>query len=192
MTKKLLLLGAFMAMLAACGSEEDSAEPVEKTEPAAVIEESEEAEAEVEYYELTVPAEFAYDIEQNADVAAIFEEITENADGSMTYIMETNMHEAFMPELAKEFDFVIQEIVDTYPGYEEIRYSDAYDVFEIDVDLATFEEGSGTEALYQLVLLTGMYNAFAGYEPEDIAFTFDFFDLETGEAVVSLAYPDDF
>lgn len=194
MKKLLIVLFGAMTVLAACGGE--STEPAKTDETTQTTTQAESSAAtetdEASYYEVTVPAGFAFDIEEDEDTNLVFDSITRNADGSITYIIEESLYDEFMPELALEFETIINDLVNEYPSYQSIEYTDAFDTFDIRTDYTQYDEEADAEALFTLILLSGTYNAFAGYEVTDMALTFNLIDDATDEVLETLVYPDNF
>ena len=193
--KKWLMVAVFATLvLGACGGEKDKSvaetdEPVEEAE-GAEAEDQVAVDAESELVEVTIPAEFTYGIEEDPEMKELFEDITTNDDGSVTYTIEEELHTAFMEGLTEQFDVVIEEIVNTYPSFQLIEYTETYDEFDLHIDLAQFDEESDVVALVQLVALAGTYNGFAGVGEEDISITANLIDAETEEVIETMVYPE--
>lgn len=179
-------------VLGACGSEKaepQKEEPTTEVEDTEVEEEQVETSAEGELVEVIIPADFAYGMEEEPAMQELFDDITTNDDGSVTYTIDETLHEEFVTALAEEFDVVIDEIVNTYPSFQLIEYTESYDEFDVHMDGELVEEAD-VAGLVSLVALAGTYNGFAGIGAEDITITVNMVDAATEEVVETLVYPE--
>ena len=64
----------------------------------------------------------------------VFEDITVNDDGLVTYTINEALHAEFMASLADEFEIVIDEIVNAYRSFRLIEYTDSYDKLNVHLD----------------------------------------------------------
>lgn len=94
MKKWLMTLALVTVVLGACGAEKDEVEDKELV--SAGVEEEVEVDAESELIEVTIPADFAYGIEEDPAIKDVFEDITVNDDGSVMYTIDEALHAEFM------------------------------------------------------------------------------------------------
>lgn len=187
MKKWLMTLALATVVLGACGGEKEEA--VDKEPVAAEVEEEVEVDAESELIEVTIPADFAYGIEEDPAIKEVFEDITVNDDGSVTYTIDEALHAEFMAALSDEFDIVIDDIVNTYPSFQLIEYTELYDEFDVHLDAELIEDAD-VDGLVGLVALAGTYNGFDGISEEDISISVNLIDAETKEILETLVYPE--
>ena len=130
-------------------------------------------------------------LKDDPDIKELFEEITTNDDGSVTYTIEEALHTEFMEGLTEQFDVEIDEIVNTYPSFQLIEYTEDYDEFDIHIDLAQFDEESDVVALVTLASISRhiQWICRARYV-EDNIITANLMDAETEEVIETMVYPE--
>lgn len=122
---------------------------------------------------LTIPSTYVYGASQsdldNACKAAGYESITLNSDGSATYIITQQQHEAMMKDLHQG----ISDKLASLPGSEhfkeisEIEYNDDFTSYTVHLSTSGAGFDSSMSAL-NLKMFTTMYNCFQGVTDESI------------------------
>ena len=146
---------------------------------------------------ITVPADFAdtTDDEGNpTDPTFTGEEgiisVTQNEDGSVTYVMTREKHEEIMRDFADAIDESIEELLHGEDGLSSVTK------VEHDVDYASFkmfvdpEQATGWESFYALVLcMSGAtYQAYAGNGSVDVPV--EIIDSTTKEVTDTVTYAE--
>ncbi len=198
MRKMIFALTAAMLMLAGCAQEntlvtevaatEAETEPVTETMPD--IPETSDDGGELFDFVLTLPAGYTGKVSQDYldNVAAEngYLSITQNADGSLTYIMTQSQHEKMMDGIVRSVENSINIILDdnTYPNFTDITANDDYTLFTVitEGESISYEEQYSVKLLYRC---GEMYNDYNGTPVDNIHV--DFINDESGEVI---AYAD--
>ena len=120
---------------------------------------------------LTVPADLAQNITQeiiDAGIGTQYQAAFRNQDGSITYKMTKEQHQAMLEQLAVSFDNSLQEMIDN-ENYtiSNITRNNDFTVFDITLDGAE-PSISDSYAAFGLYLYGGLYGVFNGNRPEHV------------------------
>lgn len=206
--KKLLVLLAMLALLlAACGNEETTTAKDETKESQTASETTEGEEEESEEggvnvdkglfsVEVTLPASF-FEGEDVAETVANaeengFGEATVNDDGSVTYKMSKSKHKEMMAELAASVEETKTELVESgdFPSIKSVETNKDYTSFTINVDRAAYENSFDAFATMSVGVVGSYYQAFNGIKAEDMEVLIEVKDVDTGEVINSVIYPE--
>lgn len=206
--KKLLALLAMLALLlAACGNEETTTAKDETKESQTASETTEGEEEESEEggvnvdkglfsVEVTLPASF-FEGEDVAETVANaeengFGEATVNDDGSVTYKMSKSKHKEMMAELATSVEETKTELVESgdFPSIKSVETNKDYTSFTINVDRAAYENSFDAFATMSVGVVGSYYQAFNGVKAEDMEVLIEVKDVDTGEVINSVIYPE--
>lgn len=206
--KKLLVLLAMLALLlAACGNEETTTTKDETKESQTASETTEGEEEESEEggvnvdkglfsVEVTLPASF-FEGEDVAETVANaeengFGEATVNDDGSVTYKMSKSKHKEMMAELAASVEETKTELVESgdFPSIKSVETNKDYTSFTINVDRAAYENSFDAFATMSVGVVGSYYQAFNGVKAEDMEVLIEVKDVDTGEVINSVIYPE--
>lgn len=204
MKKFTMILAATGLALAACsGDTEPETSTDEDAESAAeVMTDTEETESEEESagagdpVEVTIPSSFfeGGDPEQIAAEAESEDmgEATVNDDGSITYIMSSDQHEAMMQELGSAMDNTVNNITDSgeYPSIQAVEASRNYNLFTVLVDREAYESSFDGFATMTLGLTGSLYQLFDGADADNYEVNINIEDIDTGEVFDTIIYPD--
>lgn len=129
--------------------------------------------------ELTVPADFIgedvtqEDLDAEVGKADGFISAKLNADGSATYIMTEERHNALMTELGQNIDTELANMADSsdYPNVVSVSASDDYKAFTVTLstDTVGLQESFLVMAFY---MYGGMYNAFNATPADNVSVQF--------------------
>lgn len=206
--KKLLVLLAMLALLlAACGNEETTTakDETKESQTASETTEGEEEESEeggvnvdkgLSSVEVTLPASF-FEGEDVAETVANaeengFGEATVNDDGSVTYKMSKSKHKEMMAELAASVEETKTELVESgdFPSIKSVETNKDYTSFTINVDRAAYENSFDAFATMSVGVVGSYYQAFNGVKAEDMEVLIEVKDVDTGEVINSVIYPE--
>ena len=120
---------------------------------------------------LTVPADLAQNITQeiiDAGIGTQYQAAFRNQDGSITYKMTKEQHQAMLEQLAVSFDNSLQEMIDN-ENYtiSNITRNNDFTVFDITLDGAE-PSISDSYAAFGLYMYGGLYGVFNGKRPEHV------------------------
>ena len=120
---------------------------------------------------LTVPADLAQNITQetiDAGIGTQYQAAFRNQDGSITYKMTKEQHQAMLEQLAVSFDNSLQEMIDN-ENYtiSNITRNNDFTVFDISLDGAE-PSISDSYAAFGLYMYGGLYGVFNGNRPEHV------------------------
>ena len=120
---------------------------------------------------LTVPADLAQNITQetiDAGIGTQYQAAFRNQDGSITYKMTKEQHQAMLEQLAVSFDNSLQDMIDN-ENYtiSNITRNNDFTVFDISLD---GEEPSVSDsfAAFSLYMYGELYGVFNGKRPEHV------------------------
>lgn len=207
--KKLIALLAMLALLlAACGNEKTTSEieVMNESQTASGSTEGEAEESEEEggvnvdkglfSVEVTLPASF-FEGEDVAETVANaekngFGEATVNDDGSVTYKMSKNKHKEMMAELATSVEETKTELVESgdFPSIKSVETNKDYTSFTINVDRAAYENSFDAFATMSVGVVGSYYQAFNGVKAENMEVLIEVKDVDTGEVINSVVYPE--
>lgn len=124
---------------------------------------------------VTMPADFSVGATQQAIDASAGEVYISgklNDDGSVTYWLTKEQHEAFAAEMAGMIDGALQDIVNS-PDYNctYIQHSEDFRIFDamISTDKLSNTEVSAAKYMY---ILGGLYGVFTGHSEDNISVRF--------------------
>ena len=120
---------------------------------------------------LTVPADLAQNITQetiDAGIGTQYQAAFRNQDGSITYKMTKEQHQAMLEQLAVSFDNSLQEMIDN-ENYtiSNITRNNDFTVFDITLDGAE-PSASDSFAAFSLYMYGELYGVFNGKRPEHV------------------------
>ena len=120
---------------------------------------------------LNVPADLAKNIRQetiDAGIGTQYQAAFRNQDGSITYKMTKEQHQAMLEQLAVSFDNSLQEMIDN-ENYtiSNITRNNDFTVFDITLDGAE-PSISDSYAAFGLYMYGGLYGVFNGNRPEHV------------------------
>lgn len=200
----ILLLTLVFFISPACAETKSEAEPIVEEKPNPIDEKEivndEEQGLEVDKgilsVEITVPASM-FEGEENEIINETEEdgiEITLNDDGSVTYRMSKLKYNALMGELDASMIESIEEIEndDNFESIKKISYNNKFSKFTVEVDREIFENSFDGFVALGIGIISMYYQVFSGVNPEDYKTTIIFKDIDTGEELNSVVFPDDF
>ena len=120
---------------------------------------------------INVPADLAKNIRQetiDAGIGTQYQAAFRNQDGSITYKMTKEQHQAMLEQLAVSFDNSLQEMIDN-ENYtiSNITRNNDFTVFDISLDGAE-PSASDSYAAFGLYMYGGLYGVFNGKRPEHV------------------------
>lgn len=198
-----ILFLLLLTSLAACSSNDDTANSSEKgTETAkASASEASDEEGGVEVdknllsVEVSLPASFfegqsAEDVIADAKEEGI--EVTANDDGSYTYKMSKSEHKKLMDEMRTELDKSTAEMVSSgdYPSIKDISYNNDFTEFTMVVEKEAYENSMDGFASLGLGMSGMMYQLFDGAKADEYSVTISVEDEASGEVINEVVYPD--
>lgn len=195
-----ILFLLLLTFLAACSSNDDTANSSEKgTETAKASASDEEGGVEVDKnllsVEVSLPASFfegqsAEDIVADAKEEGI--EVTANDDGSYTYKMSKSEHKKLMDEMSNELDKSTADMVSSgdYPSIKDISYNKDFTKFTMVVEKEAYENSMDGFASLGLGMAGMMYQLFDGADPDDYSVSISVEDEASGEVISEVVYPD--
>lgn len=202
MKKLIALLAASLLVLGACGSEE--AEEVDNQASTETVDteetESEEGGVNVDKglfsVEVTLPAAFF----EGEDVAVTvanaeengFGEATVNDDGSVTYKMSKSKHKEMMEEMAVSVEETKRSLVESgdFPSIKNVETNKDYSHFTLSVDREAYENSFDAFATMSVGMVGSMYQAFNGVKADAMEVLIEVKDVDTGEIINSVVYPE--
>ena len=120
---------------------------------------------------LNVPADLAKNIRQetiDAGIGTQYQAAFRNQDGSITYKMTKEQHQAMLEQLAVSFDNSLQEMIDDEKyTISNITRNNDFTVFDISLDGAE-PSVSDSFAAFSLYMYGGLYGVFNGKRPEHV------------------------
>ena len=120
---------------------------------------------------LNVPADLAQNITQeiiDAGIGTQYQAAFRNQDGSITYKMTKEQHQAMLEQLAVSFDNSLQEMIDDEKyTISNITRNNDFTVFDISLDGAE-PSVSDSFAAFSLYMYGGLYGVFNGKRPEHV------------------------
>ncbi|MEW9053603.1 MAG: hypothetical protein AB2392_20750 [Neobacillus sp.] len=120
-------------------------------------------------------------------------EVTKNADGSLTYKMSKTKHKEFLAEMKDEVTKSVNEMKNSedFVSIVDITSSGNFSEFTMIVDKAAFENSMDGFAALGLGLTGMMYQLYEGVDSEEIKVVIKLQDEATGEVFDEVVYPDD-
>ena len=120
---------------------------------------------------LNVPADLAQNITQeiiDAGIGTQYQAAFRNQDGSITYKMTKEQHQAMLKQLAVSFDNSLQEMIDDEKyTISNITRNNDFTVFDISLDGAE-PSVSDSFAAFSLYMYGELYGVFNGKRPEHV------------------------
>ena len=120
---------------------------------------------------INVPADLAKNIRQetiDAGIGTRFQAAFRNQDGSITYKMTKEQHQAMLEQLAVSFDNSLQEMIDDEKyTISNITRNNDFTVFDISLDGAE-PSVSDSFAAFSLYMYGELYGVFNGNRPEHV------------------------
>ena len=120
---------------------------------------------------LNVPADLAKNIRQetiDAGIGTQYQAVFRNHDGSITYKMTKEQHQAMLEQLAVSFDNSAQEMIDDEKyTISNITRNNDFTVFDISLDGAE-PSVSDSFAAFSLYMYGELYGVFNGNRPEHV------------------------
>ena len=120
---------------------------------------------------LNVPADLAKNIRQetiDAGIGTQYQAAFRNQDGSITYKMTKEQHQAMLEQLAVSFDNSLQEMIDDEKyTISNITRNNDFTVFDISLDGAE-PSMSDSYAAFGLYMYGELYGVFNGKRPEHV------------------------
>ena len=120
---------------------------------------------------LNVPADLAKNIRQetiDAGIGTQYQAAFRNQDGSITYKMTKEQHQAMLEQLAVSFDNSLQEMIDDEKyTISNITRNNDFTVFDISLDGAE-PTVSDSFAAFSLYMYGELYGVFNGNRPEHV------------------------
>ncbi len=120
---------------------------------------------------LNVPADLAKNIRQetiDAGIGTQYQAAFRNQDGSITYKMTKEQHQAMLEQLAVSFDNSLQEMIDDEKyTISNITRNNDFTVFDISLDGAE-PSASDSFAAFSLYMYGELYGVFNGNRPEHV------------------------
>jgi hypothetical protein len=120
-------------------------------------------------------------------------EVTKNADGSLTYKMSKTKHKEFLAEMKDEVTKSVNQMKNSedFVSILDITSNDSFSEFTMIVDKAAFENSMDGFAALGLGLTGMMYQLYEGVDSEEIKVVIKLQDEATGEVFDEVVYPDD-
>jgi hypothetical protein len=147
--------------------------------------------------EITIPASMfeGEDIDTviaNAKAEGV-NEVTKNADGSLTYKMSKSKHKEFLAEMKDEVTKSVNEMKNSedFVSIVDITSNGNFSEFTMIVDKAAYENSMDGFAALGLGLTGMMYQLYEGVDSEKIRVVIKLEDKATGEVFDEVVYPDD-
>ena len=120
---------------------------------------------------LNVPADLAKNIRQetiDAGIGTQYQAAFRNQDGSITYKMTKEQHQAMLEQLAVSFDNSLEEMIDDEKyTISNITRNNDFTVFDISLDGAE-PSASDSFAAFSLYMYGELYGVFNGKRPEHV------------------------
>ena len=120
---------------------------------------------------INVPADLAKNIRQetiDAGIGTQYQAAFRNQDGSITYKMTKEQHQAMLEQLAVSFDNSLQEMIDDEKyTISNITRNNDFTVFDISLDGAE-PSASDSFAAFSLYMYGELYGVFNGKRPEHV------------------------
>lgn len=147
--------------------------------------------------EIKVPASFY----EGEDIDAIIKDAKEknkyikvekNNDGSVTYIMSREKHNALMKEMKESTASNVKEIEtdSEIPSVLKISFNSNFSEFTVTVDKKEFENSFDGFAVFSLGIAGMFYQVFDGTAEEDLKVTVKMKDAKNGKIFSETIYPD--
>ncbi|GAE29783.1 hypothetical protein [Halalkalibacter hemicellulosilyticus] len=146
--------------------------------------------------EITIPASFleGEDVESAIEEAKAegIEEVEENEDGSLTYIMSKSTHDELMEEIEASLQESIEEMKtsEDFVSISDVSANSAFSEFTVVVDQEMYENSFDGFAILGLAIGGLYYQLFDGVDPEQYAVTVQLEDEQSGEVFDTITFPD--
>ena len=121
---------------------------------------------------ITIPATYfgegltQEDLDEIKDASEGVKSIKLNDDGSATYVMTTEAHEATLSNVAAQIEQGMEEMSgsDAYPHIKSVKGYDDYTSFDVSADVSSESELAKEDmyCIYALFIYGDMYNSYAG------------------------------
>ena len=113
-----------------------------------------------------------------------------NSDGSVTLTMTKSKHQEMMDSAKQGIDEMIDSYLsdESFPSVKEIEHNDNYDTYTLKVDRAAYENSWDSLAALGFGITGLYYQYFDGTNEPKV--TVDFVDVDTGEIIDEVVYPD--
>lgn len=197
----LLLISILITMTSACGQgKTDNNKSSDGTSEKTVKENSDEQSIEVDKgllnVEITLPASLFEDQDINGVIADAknegIEDIKQNADGSLTYIMSKSKHKEMMKELESGLLESIEDAKNNedYVSIKDVTNNKSFSEFTLIVDQEKYENSFDGFVAFGFGLSGMYYQLFNGVSPDDYKVTIIIKSEATGEVINTIVYPD--
>jgi len=145
--------------------------------------------------EITLPASFFKGQDMNDIINEVEDDdikIILNEDGSVTYKMSKSKHNEFMAEVYNDQVEYIEEIKNSgdYKSVKDIIYNKTFSEITLIVDQEAFENSFDGFVTLGLGISSLYYQLFNGISPDKYKVTIYFKNVETGEILGDVVYPD--
>ena len=170
---------------------------VEITIPASMFSDGTDAESENESAEAGLEAGETEDktpeeyCEEMRGEDGVLDAHTNAADGSVTLIMTKAKHQETMDEMKASIEESLAEgrEENNYPSIKEELYNDDLTEFTIKVNREQFEGSFDAFSVLQYGFVGCYYQIFDGVKEPKV--TIEYVDVDTGEQIISVVFPDD-
>lgn len=188
----LLLVVLLIGALAACGNDNEKAKNKNKDDESITVDKN------LLSVEITIPASMLELQEKDIDQVIAeakkdgIKEVIKNNDGSLTYKMSKSKHKELMKEMENDLIDVIDEIKTSgdFTSIQDIKYNKSFSEFTILVNREAFENSFDGLASLSLGISGMFYQLFDGVSPDENKVTIAVEDVDTGEIIDTIVYPD--
>lgn len=122
------------------------------------------------------------------------QEVVVNDDGSLTYKMTKSTHSKLMEDIRENFIESLEDMKTSgdYTSIKDIKYNRDFSQITLVVDKDAFENSFDSFAIFGTGILAMYYQLFDGVGSDNIRVTINVEDVDTGEIINSIIYPDAF
>ncbi|WP_419394346.1 hypothetical protein [Cytobacillus praedii] len=197
----LLLISILIAMTSGCGQEKkDNNKSSDGVSEKTVKENSDEQSIEVDKGLLNVEITLPASLFEDQDINGVIEEaknegiddIKQNPDGSLTYIMSKSKHKEMLKELESGLLESIEDAKNSedYVSIKDVTHNKSFSEFTLIVDKEKYENSFDGFVSLGFALSGMYYQLFNGVSPDDYKVTIIIKNEATGEVINTIVYPD--
>ncbi|MBM7633636.1 hypothetical protein [Geomicrobium sediminis] len=203
MNKVKLIIGiGALSLMTACGNGGTEEPVIDEADAEEVNVEEEESALNVDEsfgsVEITLPPEFI-DEETGGGVDEIIanaesegEEVEQNDDGSLTITMSNADYEEMLSEIHSDLSESMASISDDYESIHEVKHSDDFSDFTFVVNGEQFENSFDGFSIYLAAFGGGLAQVFAGEDHDGYEVVINVEDVESGETLNTVTFPEAF
>lgn len=147
---------------------------------------------------IDIPADLEYTEEELVEMiekkSNVRYTLIDNQDGSFEIQMTERRYERFIEDVATLNEDAFDEIVEKYDFIKEISFNEDFTHLIMEVDRLAYLENQTNHDLAPLIvaMFNTSYQFFTGTAYDEINFTIDFVDVETGEVIGDYVFAEDF